>query len=383
MTSSPLICFSHLRWDSVFQRPQHLMTRCARERRVYYVEEPVESATTATRIVATTDEGVTRVVPHLAPCTREERHAQLHLLLERYFRAELVTNAVLWYYTPAALAFTRDLSIEADAVVYDCMDELSAFLGASPDLETQERELFRRADLVFTGGRSLFEAKRRWHPSTHCFPSSVEVAHFAQARTAKRFAPPDQSTIARPRAGFFGVLDERLDRTFVADLADARPHWQFVYLGPVAKIDPADLPRRDNIHYLGQKRYDELPFYAGGWDAALVPFALNAATRFISPTKTLEYLAAGLPVVSTPIADVVSPYGELGLVSIARTGAEAAVALDGLLQQSTAERARQTASADRYLSSWSWDATWQRMHELILAVSQQTTAQVTEVRRRA
>ena len=178
--------------------------------------------------------------------------------------------------------------------------------------------MLARADLVFTGGQSLYEAKRGQHPRVFAFPSSVDAAHFARARRATD-DPADQAAIPHPRLGFFGVIDERMDLDLLAAIADARPDWHLVIIGPVVKVDPASYRERANIHYLGKKDYQELPGYLAGWDVALLPFAINESTRFISPTKTPEYLAAGKPVVSTPIRDVVRPYGMRGLVHIAAT----------------------------------------------------------------
>ncbi|MDP8922487.1 MAG: glycosyltransferase, partial [Chloroflexota bacterium] len=241
--------------------------------------------------------------------------------------------------------------------VYDCMDELSAFRFAPPLLREREARLFERADLVFTGGHSLYEAKRRRHPSVYPFPSSVDVAHFRRARSAQP-DPADQASVQHPRLGFYGVIDERLDIQLIRSVAEARPDWQIVLVGPVAKIDRETLPRLPNVHYLGAKQYDELPAYLAGWDVALLPFACNEATRFISPTKTPEYLAAGRPVVSTPIRDVVRPYGDRGLARIAATAPEFVAAVEQALVEDGAAR---LAKADPFLAEMSWDRTWQQM----------------------
>jgi UDP-galactopyranose mutase len=134
-------------------------------------------------------------------------------------------------------------------------------------------------------------------------------------------------------------------------------------IGPVVKIDEASLPRLANIHYLGMKSYDELPSYMAGWDVAILPFAHNAATRFISPTKTPEYLAAGCPVVSTSIRDVVRPYGERRLVAIADTPSEFADAIAAAL---TVDGRESVARADRFLAQLSWDRTWSAMNALVV-----------------
>lgn len=368
-----LICFSHLRWRFVTQRPQHLMTRFARRMRVFFIEEPL----TAPAIPAPTLEtivvpgGVTVVVPHL-PATLDEAAAgrALRRLLDELCAGEGIVDPILWYYTPMSRSFSDHL--KAAKVIYDCMDELSTFKGAPPSLAARERELLAQADLVFTGGRSLFEAKRHQHPRVHAFPSSIDRAHFAQAR-APLPEPADQAALPSPRLGFFGVLDERLDTGLLDALARRRPDWQFILIGPVVKIDPADLPRRPNLHYLGPKDYAALPAYVAGWDVAIMPFAINEATRFISPTKTPEFLAAGRPVVSTPILDVAREYGETGLVAIAGTvpafEAAVAAALDPAWN-----RGPWLDTVDRALTLTSWDATWERMMELIDQIPARTTA---------
>jgi glycosyltransferase involved in cell wall biosynthesis len=310
-----LVCVSHLCWDFVYQRPQHLLSRCARERRVFFVEEPIyEEVERPYLHVHQPEAGLWVAVPHIpASVCEEEAYAFQRKMLDGLLVNYTVRDYVLWYYTPMALPFTDHL--EPLAIVYDCMDELSAFRFAPSGMKQREAHLLHYADLVFTGGQSLYEAKRQQHAHVYAFPSSVDVAHFAQARAIIQ-DPADQACISQPRVGFYGVIDERIDLGLLAAIADAQPDWQLVLLGPVTKIDSNALPRRENIHYLGAKRYVELPAYLAGWNVAIMPFALNEATRYISPTKTLEYLAAGKPVVSTPIRDVVSPYGEQKLVSI-------------------------------------------------------------------
>jgi glycosyltransferase involved in cell wall biosynthesis len=357
--SRDLLCLSHLRWNFVFQRPQHLMTRFARARRVFFFEEPLFHDSRA-ELIVTRDHGVCVCVPHLPRgLNAVETANETRRLLNELLVTHTIERPVVWYYTPMALDFARHVS--ASAVVFDCMDELSAFRGAPPELLGKEEELLSRADLVFTGGQSLFEAKRERHRRVFAFPSSVDVPHFSAARhvTAQ---PPDQASIPGPRLGFFGVVDERMDLDLIGQVAVARPDWHVVILGPVVKIDPATLPRGENIHYLGMKTYAELPSYLGGWDVALLPFARNESTRFISPTKTPEYLAAGCPVVSTPIRDVVHPYGELGLVAIANSPEEFVAAIDGALH---GEASGWREKVDRFLSQMSWDRTWREMSGLI------------------
>jgi UDP-galactopyranose mutase len=366
------LCFSHLRWDFVFQRPQHLLSRCGRERRVFFIEEPVfhdPSEGPAHLDVSERNVGVHVVVPRLPNGAEHDVERTQRFLLDQLVRRYRIEVHVDWYYSPMALGFSRHL--RPIATIYDCMDELSAFLGAPPALQARERELFERADLVFTGGQSLYEAKRGLHPAVFGFPSSIDVEHFGRARMALG-DPPDQASLARPRVGYFGVIDERLDLDLIAEVADARPDWQLVMIGPVVKISPDSLPRRANIHYLGSKPYAALPDYIGNWDVAMMPFARNEATRFISPTKTPEYLAAGRPVVSTAIRDVVRPYGERALVGIADTPAQFVAAIEARLQAPQADT--WLAKVDAFLAGNSWDATWARMRGLIDSVTRSEVA---------
>ncbi|MGB8130231.1 MAG: glycosyltransferase family 1 protein [Candidatus Angelobacter sp.] len=356
-----LICFSHLRWDFVYQRPQHLMGRCAKQRRVIFWEEPVPvMAGKEELVLSQRQDHLTVATPHVSSeWTPNEINSVQREMLDCLMLERNIQRHVSWYYTPMALNFSDHL--QPLATVYDCMDELSAFKGASPLLRVMENNLFRLADLVFTGGQSLYEAKRPQHHSVHAFPSSIDAGHFGRARQVVQ-DPGDQASIPSPRMGFFGVLDERLDLELLRGIATARPDWHFVMIGPVVKIDDAELPRAANIHYLGPKSYDQLPDYLAGWDVALILFAKNESTRFISPTKTPEYLAAGKPVVSTSIHDVVHPYGDAGLVRIADSVENFAAAISRSLE---AVPPGWLHSIDQFLSGNSWDSTWQRMWGLV------------------
>jgi glycosyltransferase involved in cell wall biosynthesis len=356
-----LVCLSHLRWDFVYQRPQHLLSRFAKERRVFFVEEPTFGEGPMRLDVSQRDCGVYVVVPRLPQSLNgdETLDSVQRGMIDRLFADYNINAHFLWYYTPMAVTWTNHL--RPLAIVYDCMDELSAFKGAPTALKDREAELFKRADLVFTGGQSLYEVKRHQHKNVYAFPSSIDAAHFAQARSVVE-EPADQAEIPHPRLGFFGVIDERMDVELLEAVAAARPDWHLVMVGPVVKIDPANLPARENIHYLGGKSYDELPSYLSGWDVALLPFARNESTRFISPTKTPEYLAAGCPVVSTSIRDVVRPYGEQGLVHIADDATEFVASVEAAMNEDAAARMREV---DAFLAQTSWDQTWGRMNELI------------------
>jgi UDP-galactopyranose mutase len=355
-----LVCFSHLRWNFVFQRPQHLMTRFARQRRVFFVEEPVHGGDKAYCDVSKHANGPYIVSPHVP--YHSDVDSMMPRLIDGLRRKEQIIDCVVWFYTPMMLDWKDGL--RPRAIVYDCMDELSLFKNAPAELIERENALFDLADLVFTGGRSLYEAKRERHPAVYAFPSSIDKEHFERALNTDK-EPADQRSIPRPRIGFCGVIDERTDVALLSRIAELRQDWQFVMLGPVVKIDEAELPRGENIHYLGRKQYDELPDYIGGWDVAMMPFAMNDSTRFISPTKTPEYLAAGRPVVSTPVRDVVRPYGEKGLVHIASTAEEFVAAIEKAMAE---DRTARRQKAREFLSTISWDKTQDEMQQLISTV---------------
>jgi protoporphyrinogen oxidase/glycosyltransferase involved in cell wall biosynthesis len=364
--STCLIVFSHLRWNFVFQRPQHLMTRLARHQRVYFVEEPVPAEGAARLELVDVAPNVRVVRPHTpvrAPGFHDEQLPVLQRLLAKLIADEGIEDHAVWFYTPMALPLAQQLS--PSAVVYDCMDELSAFLNAPKQLLQRERALLKAADVVFTGGPSLYAAKKDRHPSVHCLPSSVDARHFERALEPGTDHAA-QAGLPRPRLGYYGVIDERIDLELIAAVADAQPDWQVVMVGPVVKIDPASLPRRDNIHYLGQQAYEDLPAFVAGWDVCLLPFALNDSTRYISPTKTLEYMAAGKPIVGTPITDVAEPHGDL--VSIGATPGEFVDACRAALELDPAARAALAAAMRERIGTTSWDETAARMQEILSGV---------------
>lgn len=358
-----VICLSHLRWDFVYQRPQHLLSRFANNGRVYFFEEPIFSDRPTFLDITEKENNLFVAVPHISYADREGKNvAEIQRkMLDKMIETKNLDNFVLWFYTPMALDFAEHL--KPQATVFDCMDELSAFKFAPPELIENEKKLLAKADLVFTGGQSLYEAKKDKHEKVFAFPSSIDQEHFSSARNIAE-EPEDQAQIPSPKLGYCGVIDERMNLELLAEMADLKPFWQFVMIGPVVKISEDELPRRDNIHYLGGKDYKDLPAYLSGWDVALIPFALNESTRFISPTKTPEYLAAGLPVISTPIRDVVRPYFENNLVEIAENAVDFVKAGENFLSET--DSSERQKSADNFLSQMSWDKTFAEMKDLIL-----------------
>ncbi|MDQ6608610.1 MAG: glycosyltransferase family 1 protein [Bacteroidota bacterium] len=364
-----LLCFSHLRWGFVFQRPNHLLSRFSKHQRVFFIEEPIFVDDAEKLHIENYNENLYIVTPHLQHgLSAEEINKRQQIMITSLILQMQINKYFAWYYTPMALPFTTNLTPEL--VIYDCMDELSAFKFAPPDISIKEKELFAKADIVFTGGHSIYEHKKNDHHNIYPFPSSIDKSHFGKARKFKS-DPVDQANIPHPRFGFFGVIDERFDIEMMDAVAKSKPDWHFVLLGPVVKIDPATLPRYENVHYLGGKSYEELPSYIGGWDVAMIPFAINESTRFISPTKTPEYLAAGKPVISTPIRDVVSPYGSNGLVHIVSNAEEFINAAE--IELGKKRKYTWRKKVDEFLTGTSWDRTWSQMVRTIEAALTQST----------
>jgi UDP-galactopyranose mutase len=358
-----IIVFCHLRWDFVYQRPQHLLTQLAQTFNIIVVEEPFYSEGKSFLKTYQPSLNITICQPHTAIRAHGFHDEQLGEL------EPLLTNLVpdgespiVWFYTPMALPLLKQFN--PSLIVYDCMDELSAFQNAPKQLLQREKALLNIADVVFTGGPSLYQAKRDLHSNMHCFPSSVDAAHF-QKSLDRSSSHLSQHNIAGPKLGFYGVIDERFDLALVAALADADPSWQIILVGPVVKIDPASLPQRANIHYMGQQSYAALPEFLAGWDVCLLPFALNEATRFISPTKVLEYMAAELPIVSTAINDVVVPYGDI--VAIGYDTEEFIAACKTALAFTADEKHAMVDKMRAIVAATSWSITASKMIQLMSA----------------
>jgi glycosyltransferase involved in cell wall biosynthesis len=357
-----IVCFCHLRWDFVYQRPQHLLSRFAKKSRVFVIEEPIHTDQPPFLNVSQREDNLTIVTPHLPHGVGGDDAIRLQKeLLRPYINGLGLREFILWYYTPMALPLAEAVP-QPTVIVYDCMDELSAFKFAPADIREREARLLAEADVVFTGGHSLYEAKKDSHHNIHPFPSSIDKDHFAQAKTITEH-PAEYAGIPQPRMGFYGVVDERFDIGLLRGMAAARPDFHFVIIGPVVKIEESVLPRAENIHYLGGRTYQQLPAHLAAWDVALIPFAINESTKFISPTKTPEYLAGGKPVVSTPIRDVVTPYGDKELVHIGNTADEFIRGIEtGLaIRDDPGWRER----VDAFLADISWDITWKKMVALI------------------
>jgi len=370
-----IVAFSHLRWNFVFQRPQHLLTRFARKYKVMFVEEPLHDANCAPHMRVQTPQENLLICTPVTNCSTpgycDEQMNIIRPMLRRLFSETRATGSIGWFYTPMALPLIQDLNPKI--TIYDCMDELSKFKFAPPDLVSREKQLMKLANLVFTGGPSLYRAKRKQHSDAHCFPSSVECEHFRQSLNGIE-EPADQRDLPHPRLGFYGVIDERLDTNLIGYIARKRPQWQIMLVGPVVKISQDSLPHEPNIHYLGMRDYKELPAYLSGWDVCLLPFARNESTEFISPTKTLEYMAAEKPIVSTPITDVKQPYSHI--VYLGDTQEEFLAACDRALEAGEQERLQRTNLMRQVLAATSWDKTVRAMDEKIQNVLHEQRARV-------
>lgn len=320
----PIIVHSHLGWDWVWQRPQQFLSRLSQRHRILFIEQPYcDPSQSAPRVLLREAPGYPNITLMQTPFPRErwgervwvdaQRRRLVQTLLAGRF-GERFRNPVQWFYDPMAVPAYAG-QVQARAVVYDCMDELSQFKGAPPELVACERDLLALADVVFAGGPKIHRAKSPHHPNCHAYGCGVDVAHFARARDGGAATPDDVAHLRGPVLGFFGVVDERMDYKLVAKLADADSDWNLVMVGPRTKVEESVLPRRANIHWLGGRVYEQLPHYASRFDVCLMPFALNAATEYINPTKALEYMACGRPVVSSAIEDVVTQFGHVASVA--------------------------------------------------------------------
>jgi len=366
---APIIVHSHLRWDFVWQRPQQLLSRLAMRNEVLFVEEPIycDDVGVARLALSLPTPGVHRVVPMLPASLRGEYDASItsiRELLREGMRAHgefegRFARPIQWFYTPMP-APAMIGAFDERAVIYDCMDELSKFRFAPRELVDRERYLMAQSDVVFTGGHRLWQSKSKYHANVHFFGCGVDVAHFALARSADLQLPSEIAALEKPVIGYYGVIDERIDYELLRQLAEALPEAALVMVGPVVKVDPAELPQAHNIHWLGQRQYAELPAHVKGFDVCLMPFALNEATEYINPTKTLEYMADGKPIVSTPVSDVVHNFTPV--VTVARSAEEFVVAVRAAIESPNAEliaRGLEQAKAN------SWESIVARMERII------------------
>jgi glycosyltransferase involved in cell wall biosynthesis len=324
-----IIVHCHLCWDWVWQRPQQFVSRLSQRHKILFVEVIAPAADLATptaRFRGPENFPNVTILTLQFPAARwndgEYVDAERRRMVQEFITGPVAgqfDNAVQWFYDPMAVpAFAGKM--DEILTVYDCMDELSKFKCAPPEIIERERQLLGRADVVFTGGRKLFEAKSQHNDNCHFYGCGVDCEHFGKAREERTEVPAELRGMQKPVLGYFGVVDERMDYELIARLADANPKWSVVMIGPVLKVDEAVLPKRPNLHWLGQRSYSDLPAYCKGFDVCLMPFALNESTEFINPTKALEYMATGRMIVSTAVPDVVRNFGSV--VKIAKNQKE-------------------------------------------------------------
>lgn len=363
--TTDLLVFSHLRWDLVFHRPQHLMSRFARHRRVYYIEGPIFDMTEVPRLhLRETQEGVHVVVPYLPPDIKPDLvNTSLKELIDNLLFKEGSSQYTLWFYTPAALPFTRHLC--PVSIIYDCIEE---------DLQQHDYGLMEIADLVFTSTHFLYEAKKHFHHNIHAFPSSIDYEHFSQARLSL-VEPEDQVNIAHPRIGFHGSINEDLDKELLEEMAVKRPEYQFVILGPIVSIPPETLPIRHNIFYLDDKEYHALPLYFSGWDCGILPLTLAENANPMEPTKASEFLAAGKPVVSTPVRHGLMPLIKRNLVHIASSGDEFLSCIERAINERSCDP-DWINRVDLFLSTTSWESVFLQMAGLESGLRNRTSSRV-------
>jgi glycosyltransferase involved in cell wall biosynthesis len=379
----PIVVQSHLRWDFVWQRPQQLLSRFSERHRVLFIEEPlfIDDVRTARLELSLPLPQVHRAVPVL-PAALRDRYDESIATVRELVRGQMAPGGALHglfdrpiqlFYTPMP-APAMIGAFDERAIVYDCMDELSQFRFAPTALVDRERLLLASADIVFTGGYRLWQSKQRLHDDVHFVGCGVDVEHFSRARCLDLAVPESIASLRRPVMGYYGVIDERIDYGLLNRLAAAFPEVALVMVGPVVKVDPRELPRTHNIHWLGQRSYDELPAHVKGFDVCLMPFALNEATEYINPTKTLEYMAAGKPIVSTAISDVkhhFAPVVEIG------DSAEAFIAAVGrALEAPDAERIAEGLDLARRNT---WDSVVSRMARLVSEAVRTRAARATRV----
>ena len=371
-----IIVFSHFRWDFTYHRSQHLLTRLAENYKIVFIEEPVFHDGDSFFETSASGENVTVLKPH-TPVTATGFHDEQLPHLIKLMRQLVVLDEehIAWFFTPMALPLLQEL--QPAAVIYDCVDELSACKDSPRQMLQRENALLKVADLVFSASPSLYRTKRERHSNVHCFPGSVETIHFEQALDRSHTHPAHED-VPGPRLGFYGVIDERIDMPLIEALAEAHPLWQIVMAGPITSIDPVTLPKRHNIHYLGQQRYEALPHLLAGWNVCLLPFALDESTHSASLDRILEYMAAGLPVVSTAIVDVMELYGDV--VSVAGTHKEFVRACEQALLTTPEENKGQISRTKELISATSWDTTAEKMHELIQWTILQKDEQAPSVR---
>jgi glycosyltransferase involved in cell wall biosynthesis len=371
-----IICFAH-DWGGDPTSKTHIMRLLAKKSRVLWVNSiamrrPVASKSDARRLITKlrrafagcveVEPNIFVVNPLVLPLPGSALAQRLNgVLLERSLRRTLsklsFARPILWTFLPTMNRLVGRLGERL--LVYHCVDKYSEFSGVPRDaIVAMERDLVKRADLVFTSAARLLEECRPLNPHTHFITHGVDTAHFGRALDPQTPVPDDLAGIRKPVAGFFGLIADWVDLPLIRSLARERPDWSFVLIGKAA-TDLAPLQGLSNVHWLGQKPYTELPGYCRGFDVALIPFVQNELTLRVNPLKLREYLAAGLPVVSTPLPEI-SRYD--GLVRLATRREEFIGGIEAALAERSPELAGRRFEAMR---GESWEARVADMARLI------------------
>jgi len=374
-----IICFSHLTWDrNLFQRPQQLMLRFSKRFNVLYVSgyscrqffidlfrRKKTHSYHVTDNLAVYSPFALPPIKKYSSITIRLNKILLSFLVKRRLKKLKFKDPILWIYHPRYIDAIG--KFKEELIIYDCMDDFTSLLSDYEDRERNikdERALLKKADMVFAGGYSIAELKRDSREHIHVFPSAVEIYHFKKARSDNLEMPDDITDIPHPILGYWGAIDERVDHELLKRLAMKHPEWSIVLLGPIVRHKAGDLSylkEIKNIFWLGPKDYSLLPNYAKAFDVCLIPFVLSREGKFLSPTKTLEYLATGKPVVSTPITDVVRFYD--GVVGIADGPDEFGMAVRRCMEEDNASMKQKRIC---FTENKSWEDTAEKMEKLIL-----------------
>jgi hypothetical protein len=366
-----LMVFSHMAWNPGQGRTPQLMAALAGRWQILFVEAPRHAAGAArleSRAIRAGLTVLTLTTPAPAAGFHDDAQAFGVTLLREELAGRRLKIDIAWLDTPMAWPLAQALGIAC--LAYDCLEGPPASLQFDAALLHQrESALMRTAALMVAAGPSLFNAHRHRHANLHCVCSAVHAEHFSPASLELTSARARrghvlQSSLARPRLGYFGSIDERLDLDLLAALADRQPGWAFVMVGSVAGIAAERLPQRRNIHWLGEQDDALLPYLLAGWDLALMPYVVSEATRFLMPSQTLEYMAGYQPIVSTPVRDVQALYAPA--VTIAAPQAEAfSSACEEVLAESARARSARLIDMARIVARHAWANTADFVHGLL------------------
>jgi glycosyltransferase involved in cell wall biosynthesis len=371
-----IICFAH-DWNGDPTSKTHIMRILSEKNRILWINSvgwrrPSVSGRDARRLVAKVrqiTQGLVQVNPNLhvasppavplpgVPGVERLNRTLLTASVRHFARRAGLERPILWTFLPTTVTLVGRLG--ESRVIYHCVDEYAAFAGVPREaFRRMEHDLVRRADLVITSADSLCQERRRLNPSTFFVSHGVDVAHFSRTLDPEMAPAPEVRGLPGPVVGFFGLLAEWVDLEMIREMARRRPDWSFVLVGK-ATVDTAALRAMPNVRLLGQKPYASLPAYCRAFDVGLIPFKRDELTEKANPLKLREYLAAGLPVVSSDLPEV-RKYKDLVHLANGADGFIAAVERALRERSETAARARVDA-----MKHESWEARVEEISELI------------------